>query len=195
MKVFLDVGAHHGQTLEAVQGRFDRVHCFEPVSECWPYLKEMADARTRIERFGLWNQTARMPLFDPGTQGAGLWMKDKRQPLRPVMTEFCELRRASEWFSENVSGDDMVYLKLNCEGCECDILDDLLDSGEFSKVTYAMVDFDARKIAALRHRPAQIMERLKAYPAPRISVSKQVMLGDTHAARIRHWLSTLPARA
>lgn len=194
MRIFLDVGANTGQTLAAVVGLgFDRIHCFEPVSSCWPHLRKMADAVTRIERFGLWDRSTHAPLFDPGTKGAGLWLKDKRRTDVPVTQEVCEFRRASEWFAYNVPVGARVYLKLNCEGCECDILDDLLDSGEFEKVGFAMVDFDVRKIAALKHRQAETMERLAAYPPPRVMYSRIAMVGDTHRERIRYWLSLLPA--
>jgi FkbM family methyltransferase len=194
VKIFLDVGAHRGQTLAAVQERdFDRIHSFEPVAQHWAELERIAGKRTLIERFGLWNRTAAVELFDPGTKGAGMWMKDKRRPDLPVSREMCQFKRASEWFAEHVPADSRVYLKLNCEGCECDILDDLLDSGEWAKVSHAMIDFDVRKISAMRHRQAETMERLSAYPSPRVMYSQRAMLGDTHRARIHHWLDLLPA--
>lgn len=190
MKIFLDVGANTGQTLAAVQelDEFDRIYSFEPVSVCWPYLKKIAGKRTQIERFGLWDRNARAPLFDPGTKGAGMWLKDKRRKDTPVTTEVCEFRRASEWFAEHIALTDTVYLKMNCEGCECDILDDLLDSGEFEKVSFAIVDFDVLKIDAIRHREGEVRARLGIYQAPRVTYQQRTMLGDTHIERIRHWI-------
>ena len=194
MKIFLDVGAHRGQTLAAVQERdFDRIYAFEPVSQHWPELELIADKRARVERFGLWNRTAEVELFDPGTKGAGMWIKDKRRKDTPITRELCKFQRATDWFRANLRDGDRVWLKLNCEGCECDILDDLLDSGEFHRVAYLMVDFDVRKIAALQHRQGQMMERLSAYPPPRVMVSRAAMVGDTHRDRILHWLDLLPA--
>jgi FkbM family methyltransferase len=195
VRIFLDVGGHRGQTLAAVQEKpFDRIHCFEPVSQHWKELERLADKkRTRIEKFGLWNKTAAVELFDPGTKGAGMWIKDKRRPDLPITSELCQFQRASDWFREHIASGQKVYLKLNCEGCECDILDDLLDSGEFEKVAHAMVDFDVRKISALKHRQAETMERLAAYPAPRVMYSRAAMVGETHRERIHHWLSLLPA--
>lgn len=194
MRIFLDVGANTGQTLAAVLGLgFDRIHCFEPASVNWPALDALADETTRIEKFGLWSRTERAEVFDPGTKGAGMWLKDKRRTDRAITREVCEFRRASDWFRENIPVGSRVYLKLNCEGGECDILDDLLDSGEFAKVSYAMVDFDARKIAAVRHREPEVRRRLEAYPPPRVMFQRAAMVGDTHRDRIRHWLSLLPA--
>jgi FkbM family methyltransferase len=193
VKVFLDVGAHRGQTLAAVLEKdFDLIHCFEPVSQHWEVLRGLADKRVRIHKFGLWNKAAEIELFDPGTKGAGMWIKDKRRPDLKITRELCKFQRASEWFSQNIPPASHVYLKLNCEGCECDILDDLLDSGEFDKVNHVMIDFDVRKISAIRHREGEIRTRLEAYPAPRVMYSKSSMIGDTHKARIHHWLGMLP---
>jgi FkbM family methyltransferase len=193
MKVFLDVGAHRGQTLAAaLEKDFDRIYCFEPVSQHWPVLAEMADKRTTVNKYGLWNKTAEIELFDPGTKGAGMWIKDKRRPDLKITRELCQFQRASDWFRKHIDASQRVYLKLNCEGCECDIIDDLLDSGEFEKVSHVMVDFDVAKISAMRHRQAEIVARLEQYPAPRVMYSKASMIGDTHKARIHHWLGLLP---
>jgi FkbM family methyltransferase len=188
LKVFLDVGAHTGETLAAVRDPalgFDRIVCFEPVRGCWPSLKKIADARVTIEPFGLWNRTGQAEIFQPGTKGAGLWQKEL--PANDTR-ERCRFVRASDWTRANLRASDEVYLKLNCEGAECDILDDLLDSAEFEKVDFCMVDFDVRKFAALKHRQPEVLARLAAYPFPRVASSKQVMKGETHADRIRHWL-------
>lgn len=186
MKIFLDVGANTGQSLAAVLPLdFDRIICFEPASACWPSLQALADDRVTIERFGLWNATTEADIFQPGTKGAGIFKKDRGQSDE---TERCRFVRASEWFADNIKPTDIVYLKLNCEGAECDVIDDLLDSGMFDRVTFAMIDFDVRKISSQKHRQAEVMERLAVYPFPRVATSKQVMVGATHADRIRNWL-------
>lgn len=187
MKIFLDVGANTGQTLAAVLPLdFDRIVCFEPASACWPKLEAMADERVTVARYGLWNRECEHDIFQPGSKGAGVWKKDNG---RTDETEACQFRRASDWLSENTTPADTVYLKLNCEGAECDILDDLLDAGMFDRIAFTMIDFDVRKIAAQKHRQAEIMERLSGYPFQRVATSKQVMIGATHADRIRNWLS------
>ena len=192
MKIFLDVGAHRGQTLSAVMNTgFDRIYCFEPSATHWPVLDSLKTKRTTIERFGLWNKTATATLFEPGRKGAGLWVKDVRANMK-IEKEECKFVRASNWFVSHIARQDAVYMKLNCEGAECDIIDDLLDSGEFDKVTFMMVDFDVRKVGSLKHRQAEVMARLAPYPPPRVMLSKNVMSGVTHQDRIRNWLSLLP---
>jgi FkbM family methyltransferase len=175
--------------------RFDEIVCFEPVKACWKKLDEVEvpfrrRARVRLERFGLWNKTCEKLIYEPRSQGPSLWKKDK---ARSDETELCQFRRASEWFKENVEEADIVFLKLNCEGAECDILDDLLDSGEFGKVSFVMVDFDVRKIASQKHREAELRGRLECFTFPRVAFSKAVMRGSTHEARIKNWLHLVGA--
>ena len=69
MKIFLDVGAHEGSSLNAVRDPkygFGRIYCFEPASGCWPALESVVGNRVTICRFGLWNATREHPLYDPG---------------------------------------------------------------------------------------------------------------------------------
>lgn len=191
MKIFLDVGANTGQSLKpAMEWGFDKFICFEPAPSCWPRLRELADHRVRIEKFGLWNKDCEAEIFQPGSKGAGLWKKDKGIIEDKARVKFV---RASTWFAEHMKHGDEIYLKMNCEGAECDIMDDLLDSGEFSKVTYAMIDFDVRKIAAMKHREAEIRQRLvdAGYTFPQVSFSRDVMVGETHSDRIKNWLRVI----
>lgn len=183
-RIFLDVGANDGQTLAAVLApklAFDKIVCFEPARSCWPFLEKLADHRVVIERFGLWNQTGESMLHGKG-KGASVWKRENKPGV-----EVCRFVRASDWFSRYLARGDIVFMKLNVEGAECDIIDDLLDSGEFDKISHLMVDFDVRKIASQRHREAGTRKKLEAY-ADRVSFSKEVMRGDTHAARIQNWL-------
>jgi hypothetical protein len=145
----------------------------------------MADERVQIKHFGLWNKACRHEVFQPGSKGAGLWKKDNGRSDEVLE---CKFAKASDWMAANINHGDVVYLKLNCEGAECDILDDLLDSGEFEKVTFAMIDFDVRKIAAMKHRQAEVWGRLAGLSFPRVALSQQVMRGDTHQDRIVNWL-------
>jgi FkbM family methyltransferase len=193
MKVFLDVGAHVGETLKPAldpRYRLDRIVCFEPVEACCAILEKQADERVEICRFGLWKETSRLPIYGPGALGATLFGEGDR----PGQTEIVELRRASDWFKDNISEDDEVYLKLNCGGSECDILDDLLDSEEIRKVRSILVDFDVRKIPSLAHREGEVRERLKGTGYSQVLCLKDRYKGPTHTATVENWLRAAGAR-
>lgn len=192
MRILLDVGAHVGETLKPALDRryhFDRIVCFEPVRSCCAILEKLADERVEICAFGLWNETTRSPLYRAGAIGATLYGND----VEDGQAEIVELRRARDWFQENVSNHDEVYLKLNCEGSECDILDDLLDSDEIQKVKSALVDFDVRKIPSLVHREVEVRERLNRAGYSRVLYLKERYKGPTHTATIENWLRSAGA--
>ena len=155
MKVFLDVGAFRGETLKVAlhpEFGFDKLYSFEPCSV--PYEKLLTDygqdPRVTHLHFGLWDETGPFKLYGAGTSGGSVF------PDKPTFTEsgeaahhiyeMCEFVRASDWFQDNVRDEDENWLKLNCEGAECDILDDLRSTGEIDKVDVLAVAWDAEKV-------------------------------------------------
>lgn len=185
VKVFLDVGAHEGSSLHAVRDPkygFERIYCFEPAPACWPALDAVPDDRVTVCRFGLWNRTCEHPLYDPGSRGASLF-GDKFKSIPG--TETARFLRATDWFREHLGAADEIYVKLNCEGAECDIVEDLLDSGELGRVRSVMIDPDVRKIPSLAHRERQLRVRLAASGLTNYLMEEDVMVGETHRARIQ----------
>ena len=188
MKVFLDVGAHTGESLNAVRDPkygFDRIYCFEPAHACWPALEAVADPRVGVCRFGLWNRTEERPLYDAGSIGASLFADKFRTERGDEPARFV---RATDWFREHLADADEIFLKLNCEGAEADIVDDLLDSGELARVRSVMVDPDVRKIPSQAHRERELRERLRASGLTNYFMEDEVMVGATHRDRIQNWL-------
>lgn len=196
MKILLDVGAHTGQTTQAVLDpayRFDRIVSFEPAPQCWPAIEAIADPRVELCRFGLWRETCERPLHDAGTQAASLFA-DFESEEHTAQTTTIKLVRAADWVKANVSESDVVFMKLNCEGAECDIVEDLLDAGELRKVYNAMITFDVRKSGSLRGRELPLRNRLLREGYHNVSFAEDVMRGTTHADRIHHWLDLVGAR-
>jgi FkbM family methyltransferase len=188
VKVFLDVGAHNGSTLLAVRDpkyAFDRIFCFEPSAACWPALETIRDERVTVCRFGLWSKTCQLMLHDTGSIGASLFAEKFRSPRHAEPALFV---RATEWFRANLAHTDEIYLKLNCEGAEFDIVEDLLDSGELTCVHSAMIDPDVRKVPSRAHRERDVVARLRASGLTNYAFEQDVMVGATHRDRIQNWL-------
>ena len=197
MKVFLDVGAHVGETVEALldpKYRFDRIVCFEPTTSCQEALRRFTDPRIEIMPFGLANRTCELQIFGAGTLAGSVFPDtigtvemDEQAP------EVCRFVRASDWFNENIHVGDTVFLKLNCEGSECDIIEDLLDSNNFACIFASMIDFDVRKIPSQRYREAEIRQKLAQSGLKNYRYCDDVMIGSTHIARIQNWLHEVGA--
>jgi FkbM family methyltransferase len=186
-KVFLDVGANRGQTLEVVVDPawgFDRIHCFEPAPGCWPQLEALADDRVRIWRFGLFGADDTAVLHNPGSSGASIFDKPAAPGGEPVPIE---LRDAAAWFAEHVDAGDEVVMKVNCEGAECDLLDRLIDTGEIAKVDELLVHWDVRKVEGMGEREARTKERLRAVGAP-FHDAESVRYGRNVADKTVNWL-------
>jgi FkbM family methyltransferase len=125
MRLFIDVGAHLGESLEvALDPRFDfsRIYALEPASTCVSILEKYRDTRVVVCPFGLSDKDHSADLFGAGLLGASIYsQKEFLDPRSPDMVERIELRRASTWLEENTEQGDEIFLKLNCEGSECDI--------------------------------------------------------------------------
>lgn len=165
MRIFIDVGAHYGETLEVALDPawgFDRIFALEPSDSCQSLLCRFRDARLFVERLALGAETTTKTLYGAGLLGASLYASKRQMTSQSHMhTEEIPVVRASDWFRANVSEPAEVYLKLNCEGAECDILDDLLSEGLGDRLTSIYVDFDVRKVDGQAHRQAATEQLLK----------------------------------
>lgn len=166
MRVFLDVGTNTGQTIDVVmnpQFKLDQIVGFEPSPICLKMItrKYAKNQRVHIIPFGLSSKQGEMDLFNEGSQG-GTVVTDYRTTCNPEhRVTSCHFERASDWFEEFVKVEDTVFLKMNCEGSECDIVNDLLDSGEWGKVDHAFIDFDVRKSQSRAHQEKELLARLQ----------------------------------
>jgi FkbM family methyltransferase len=197
MKIFLDVGAHLGETLKiALESKygFDKIYCFEPVPDCCAVLRTFKDERIVVLEYGLWNKSHTGKIYNPNAKGASLF-KDKFD--HDVKTQDVKLVSAGRWFKENIKEDDRVYLKINCEGAEVAILNDLIKTEGYKKISVLMVDFDVRKIPSQKHLMDEMKEKLNKLDIPKIFYIDEYNLGSgTHNYFTHYWLdnSQLPPK-
>jgi len=192
MKIFIDIGAHIGQTLHEVSKEkyaFDKIVCFEPSSLCWDELKKIAleDDRIEICEFGLSNKNQDIELFMSGTQSGSIY-KEEDHSIEKEEVETIKLHDACEWFESNTNADDYVVVKTNCEGSEVDILDSLLDGNIMKNIYCFLITFDIRNYEEFQHREVEIRKRLKKENLTNFCFSDNVMIGISHEKRIENWL-------
>ena len=192
MKIFIDIGAHIGETLHEVAKEkyaFDKIIGFEPSSFCLDELKKIAleDDRIEICEFGLSNRNQDVELFLPGTQSGSIY-KEEDHSVDKEEVETIKLRDACEWFESNTNADDYVVVKTNCEGSEVDILDSLLDGNIMKNIYCFLITFDIRNYEEFQHREVEIRKRLKKENLTNFCFSDNVMIGTSHEKRIENWL-------
>lgn len=194
-RIFLDVGAHRGETAKAaLMFDFDEVHSFEPASAQRAVVEELAasDPRLSVHAFGLAGRDGSARLyFGAYTTGASLFA-DKRN-VDPDRYEDIHLRRASHWMQENVSPDDMILMKINVEGAEVEILEDLESSGQLPWFRQLLYYPDSRKVASLRSRGRVVTARITAaHQNVRSAHDVFNIAGDLDiTTRTANWLQTL----
>jgi FkbM family methyltransferase len=188
-KIFLDVGSHIGQTLEEVSKdyyNFDEIHSFEPSSENYAVLcKNFNKKNIHLHNFGLYNKNTECILYSHHEIGASIF-EDKEDLYWKDHTEKINLKNVSEWINNNLDLNDMIFMKINCEGCECDIIDNLIENNIFDNINHIMIDFDVRKIPSQKHREGETLKLIDG--KKNIDFCDKVMIGDTHHDRIKAWI-------
>lgn len=194
-KIFLDIGAHEGETLYDILTEayfFDEIHCFEPMAKPFAKMKSLytgqGTAKVFFHNFGLSSTTDTQEIFGAG---AGASMFSDKVDVDAALCATCSFVRASEFFQEHLKAEDLIIVKINCEGGEVPILYDLIASKEMFKADHLMVDFDARKIPSQRNAPKDLMKKLKAIKYKNYTTPRAAMRGKTHSLRLRNWLGLL----
>lgn len=198
MKIFLDVGGHQGETVKEViknKYNFDKIYTFEPVVNNCNIIKEnYKDERLMVNAFGLWNKNCNSIIHGAGHVGGTLFKEKytgKRKKPEGFPDVMCEFVRATDWFGKYISKDDYVIMKINAEGAEVDIIDDLLNSNEYDKINHLMIDFDVRKIESKKYLRKYLKDKLKKLDKKNYLTQSQAMKGKTHQDRISHWLKMI----
>lgn len=196
--IFLDVGAHEGQTLEEVvkpRYGFDWIFAFEPMPRQFAILSErFRDPNVILLEYGLSDHSGEATFYGGNDRmETSLYASkvdvDEREetPGRVVA--------ASEFFEQQVAPWETAVVKLNCEGAEVPILDDLIDSGAIWRCANVMIDFDTRKVAGREGEEARVLGRLDDLGFADYCLCEDVFRGETHQDRIRCWLDgVLPSR-
>ena len=202
-KIFLDVGSNVGQTIEEVIKpihKFDLVFGFEPMEECCDIINEKFKSDIlKVYNFGFYKENCEKVMFlnspkfyggNPDLGGSIYLDKvDRMNNVNDRVDKICHFKDVGEWFKNNIKEDDYVIMKLNVEGSECDIVERLIESGEYDKIDKLLIDFDCRKIPSQQHRENEVINLLK-------SLNKKNYIdyfpaGQTHGDRINNFINNI----
>lgn len=185
-RIFVDVGAHVGETLEeAISPRwgFDRIYCFEPATSNLDALAEIADDRVIVVAAGWWHEDACLEIHDPGDIGASVYAAKARSDK----TEKCLFIDASDWLEKNTTSNDEIWVKLNCEGAECTVIEHLDRTGVLARISHLMVHFDIEKVPGHAGEAGSARALLEKRGVETIE-GKDILFGRSHAAKTENWL-------
>lgn len=189
-KVFVDVGGYEGfSTLAALDPifSFDRVFCFEPAARCIEIISRIRDPRLVIVKAGMSNRTGAAVLYHAGTP-AGSVFSDAPTWGGSSSSEAIDLMSAGDFFRVFLRSGDRVFMKLNCEGSELDVLDSVVESCQTEQLENVLIDLDALKIPSQRERATSVMQKVDE-AGIRYYTPEQVQYGMvTNYGGIRNWL-------
>lgn len=192
MKVFLDIGAHSGETLTVAQHdrwRFGRLYSFEPAPQCWSQIEAIADERTTVCRFGLFDRDCTIDLHNAGSIGASV--SEDKDGSDTVTA--CDFRDAAAWLRENISETDEVFAKINVEGSEYEIIKRLYDTDTLPLIDHLLIHFDVRKVPSRRHLEAELRSMLEDAQVDWV-LAERVIFGSVSRGT-RNWLERAHAPA
>jgi FkbM family methyltransferase len=145
--IFVEIGAHYGQSCEIARNpkySFKEFWLFEPASEPLLKLNAINDSRYRIFPFGLGSEDKETLLYQSGSKGASI-LHEKFSSDMEIPNVKIHIRKSSTILSP-ILLKYPVFLKINCEGSEIEILNDLLDYGLLNSSHSILVDFDICRI-------------------------------------------------
>ncbi len=197
MNIFLDVGGHLGQSIGvALDGSwtFDLVHSFEPDADCVRGIEtKFADAiragKLVIHRAALGGHDGEITLVGDNSIGGATTLRGQlRDESREIRAPLIDVRR----FVAALPRDAAIYIKLNCEGAEVEILDRLCALEDISNIAAIVADFDVVKKGGGYWEKRRVLRACRARGLP-VVLAEDVMVGKSHAARLSNWFAHHPA--
>ena len=164
-KVFIDIGAHIGESIEIASSKkynFDVIYAVEPSPYCQKYLNKFKDQRIKIIPFGFGSENKSTILFGSGSVGASIFLE--KTPYWAV-NEKINILKFSEWYLYNITKNDLVWIKLNAEGAELEIIQELRYI-HTRKIVSILISFDVEKIPSLQKEKKELIKKLENWQIP-----------------------------
>lgn len=187
--IFVDVGAHEGQTISEVRRAcypFDVIHAVEPMPAQAAALRDRFsfDPRVIVHEFALSHTSGQTTMYGTN-ESLEASLYPQKNDVDPTIRTRVRAVRASVFFRAVGCG---LVVNMNCEGGEVPILEDLMTSGQIERIAHLMVDFDARKVVGMEEAPRNVVKRLAE-----TNVDYRLTYPDlpTHAESIACWLRTV----
>lgn len=188
--IFLDIGSHNGQTLEeVVEHDFEQIHGFEPMPEQYAELVEKFGhiPNVKLHNYGLADTGGKRAVYGSNRICEASVYPTKVDVDASVVT-YCDFIEASEVFA--LLGGRPFVVKMNCEGSEVPILNNLIDTGQIWKIAAMTFDLDIRRCVGFEHEADVILERLSEIGFDRYQISSDAFIHGSHRQKIAHWLAS-----
>ena len=136
--IYVDVGGMRGQTVDKwLENGIKNIYTLEPNPELYKFLKKKYNSRVNVLKIALWNKTGITNFCISEDEWGSSLHDDKKNLINPKIIKV-KCIRATE-FIEGFSED--IFLHLNCEGAEFEIMDDIIKSKAYKKINKIEIAF------------------------------------------------------
>jgi len=160
MRVFIDLGAHTGDTIRASlnwhKKRFDRIYAFEPRNKSFKELEKNFSGRDNVFLFNAAADTTtgigKLYLGKDG-EALGSSLCSNKTTCFKDKVEIVKTLDFSKFIIDNFSLKDRILLKIDIEGKEYNLLDKMMKDGsiEYINEIYCEWHYDTIGITEERH--------------------------------------------
>jgi FkbM family methyltransferase len=195
--VFVDVGGNVGQTVAIILNgswKFDHIHTFEPDPECANTIRTrfsdaIATGKLSVHQAALGRADGEAILTGSNAKGDATTVRDFiADDARSVK---CRMVDAAKFVDELASRGDAIYMKVNCEGAEIEILDRLCELEKVDAFRSIMVHFDIVYSPGGYYAKRRVLSNCRAKRLP-VLRSEHVLVGKSYEAKIANWLAYQP---
>lgn len=184
--LFLDIGAHTGEALEEALRpiyKINKVCAIEPSQFGNKKLAKFKDNRVEIFSLAVSNYNGTAKLFAAGSVGGGLF-PDKNRHWNNL--EIVRVLKFSEWATEILNSSYDIYVKINVEGSELFILQEILKIHKKFKIKSILLSIDIYKVPSLQDYIDDLNKLIIDFPIEiKIRDDKSVSIS------IRKWFMSL----
>jgi hypothetical protein len=161
---------------------FEKYLVFEPSLDALDYLRNYIDEKITLFPFGLGKEDVDTWLYNSGTVGASIFA-DKFKGGSGVSKELISIRKASVILKPYLE-KNKVYMRINCEGSEIDIIEELLSASLLRSSHSFLVDFDILKINPM-YPIENLFSRLEKNG---IKIIRKPFGGGSTKTQVKKWL-------
>jgi FkbM family methyltransferase len=144
-KIYIDCGVYKGEEIKIAEKYFDYIYGFEPFyTELKDNYNFKYEDKITIYENGLSNKNGECKIYKTDTLiGSSLYL-DKFN----VSNDFKNIKimKLSDFIKQNLNKEDIIFIKINIEGSEIDVLEDLYNNNMFDYIHSIHVDYDYTKI-------------------------------------------------
>jgi len=164
LRIFIDIGSHFGESLEEALRPiydFDLVFAIEPSTHCHTKLNKFKDDRIKFFKLAITDNNGEASLFGSGSIGASLY-SDKKNNWKKC--ENVKTMKFSSFINENTKSEDEIYIKINIEGSEITLLEEIRTVNR--NIVSILLSVDIGKIPSLMKYNDEFNESINNLPFP-----------------------------